>query len=202
MRRVWAASRRGGLAAVLILAFAAGCVTAPRKPAALASWPQRRAQLQSLDPFELAGRVAVAAGSEGFTAHLDWAQRGSRSTVDLNGFLGVGGVHVVADGGTLNVETSQGKSLTSEEARAELEGRLGFDPPLGSLRYWLLGVPDPGSPAAETVGANQRLASLQQDGWQIDYSAYTSAGGDSLPQRLVLHRGEVRVRLVVDRWQP
>lgn len=201
MRLALAAPRRGGLAAVLILAVA-GCVTAPRKPAVLAPWPQRRAQLQSLDAFQLAGRVAVAAGSKGFTAHLDWAQSGSRSTVDLNGPLGIGGVHVVADGQTLNVETSQGKKLTSEEARAELVGQLGFDPPLGSLRYWVLGVPAPGSPAAEMVGANQRLASLQQDGWQIDYSAYTSAGGDSLPQRMVLRRGNVRVRLVVDRWQP
>jgi outer membrane lipoprotein LolB len=202
MRRAVAAPRRGGLAAVLILAVTAGCVTAPRKPAALAPWPQRRAQLQSLDPFELAGRVAVAAGTEGFTAHLDWAQRGARSTVDLNGPLGIGGVHVVADGQTLDVDTSQGKTLTSGEARTELASKLGFDPPLGSLRYWVLGVPDPASPAAETVGANQRLASLQQDGWQIDYSAYTAAGGDSLPQRMVLRRGDVRVRLIVDRWQP
>ncbi len=220
MRGAVAASSRGGLTvlamalarigalapalvAALGLAILSGCVSAPaRKPAAPAPWPQRRAQLQSLDPFELTGRVAVAAGSEGFTAHLDWQQQGPRSTVQLNGPLGVGGVHVVANGGSLDVETSQGRRLTSEEARAELARELGFDAPLGSLRYWVLGVPDPAGPAAETLGANQRLASLQQDGWQIVYSAYTSAGGDWLPQRMVLRRGTVRVRLVVDRWQP
>lgn len=209
MRRAVAATPRGGLAgacglvAVLALAFLAGCVTAPPpRTVATAPWPQRRAQLQSLDPFGLSGRVAVAAGSEGFTAHLDWQQRGDRSTVDLNGPLGIGGVHVVASGATLDVETSQGKKLTSEEAREELEVRLGFDPPLASLRYWVLGVPDPMSPAAETMGTNQRLVSLEQEGWQIDYSAYTSAHGDWLPQRMVLRRGDVRVRLVVDSWQP
>ncbi len=208
MRGAMAASPRGRLVAALALAAAvgstaAGCVSAPsRRPAPLADWPQRRAQLQSLNPFELTGRVAVAAGSEGFTAHLDWQQRGALTTVDLNGPLGIGGVHVVANGGTLDVETSQGKRLTSDEAHAELDEKLGFDPPLGSLRYWLVGVPDPGSPAAESVGANQRLTTLQQDGWQIDYSAYTSAGGDWLPQRMVLHRGDVRVRLIVDHWQP
>ncbi len=202
MRGVDAWPRRG-LAAALALAVLAGCVSVPaRKPVAPAPWPQRREQLQALDPFELTGRVAVVAGSEGFTARLDWQQRGARSTLDLNGPLGIDGVHVVEDRGTLDVETSEGKRLTSDEAHAELAGKLGFDPPLGSLRYWVLGVPDPASPAAETVGANQRLASLQQDGWQIVYSAYTSASGDWLPQRMALSRGHVRVRLVVDRWQP
>ncbi len=204
-----AASLRRRLVAALALVAAlgltalGGCVSTPsRAPAALVSWPLRRAQLQALDPFELTGRVAVAAGSQGFTAHLDWQQRGARTTVNLNGPLGIGGVHVVANGGTLNVQTAQGTKLTSEQAHAELADQLGFDPPLGSLRYWLLGVPDPGSPAAETVGAHERLASLQQDGWQIEYSAYTNAGGDWLPQRMVLQRGDVRVRLIVDRWQP
>ncbi len=209
MRTVAAAAPRDGPLASLVLLAAlgliplAGCVSAPpRALTVLAPWPQRRAQLQSLDPFGLTGRVAVAAGGEGFNAHLDWQQHAGRSLLELSGPLGVGGVQVVASGETLEVETAEGRRLTSEEAHAELAQKLGFDPPLGSLRYWVLGVPDPASPAAETVGANQRLASLQQGGWQIVYSAYTSTGGDWLPQRMALHRGDVRVRLVVDRWQP
>ena len=200
MRGVDAWPRRG-LAAALALVILAGCVSVPaRKPVAPAPWPQRREQLQALDPFELTGRVAVVAGSEGFTARLDWQQRGARSTVQLNGPLGIGGIHITDDAGTLNVENAQGQQLESEQARAELRAKLGFDPPLASLRYWVLGVPDPGMPFMETVGAEQRLEALEQDGWQIIYSDYVSAGGEWLPQRLALQRGGVRVRLVVDHW--
>jgi outer membrane lipoprotein LolB len=180
----------------------AGCVSAPRlKPTASLPWPERRAELQSLSPFQLTGRVAVAAGSEGFNAHLSWAQSGPRTTLQLNGPLGVGGVHVVADGATLSVETSKGKRLTSDEARAELTDKLGFEPPLTSLRYWVLGVPDPATSSVETVGPDQRLAALEQNGWRIVYSSYMSAGDHWLPQRLALERGDVRVRVVVDQWQ-
>lgn len=122
--------------------------------------------------------------------------------LQLSGPLGIGGLHVVADGATLDVETSQGQRLASDEARAELEEKLGFEPPLASLRYWLLGVPDPGRPAIETVGTDQRLAALVQDGWQIAYTAYLEADGYALPQRLSMRRGDVRVRLIVDRWRP
>lgn len=191
--------------AALALALAvllAGCAAAPPRQTAQMPWPERRARLQALDPYELAGRVAVAAGNEGFSARLSWRQQGARSTVELNGPLGIGALHVVADGETLDVETSKGDRLASDQARAELEGKLGFDPPLASLRYWLLGVPDPASPAIETVGSDQRLAGLVQDGWQIAYPDYLEANGYSLPRRLTLRRGDVRVRLVVYRWQP
>ena len=77
----------------------------------------------------------------------------------------------------------------------------GFDPPLGSLRYWIQGVPDPASPAKEKVDPQQqRLQSLEQDGWQIDYTGYMPSGGVSLPAKLTLQRAGVRVRLVVDGW--
>src|SRR5689334_24660833 len=40
-------------------------------------------------------------------------------------------------------------------------------------RYWVLGAPDPAAPAKETVDPQQqRLQSLEQEGWQVDYSAY------------------------------
>ncbi len=64
----------------------------------------------------------------------------------------------------------------------------------------MLGVPDPARPAQETLDGQQRLASLQQDGWEIDYPAYISVSGEWLPSRVTLQRAGVRVRLIVDGW--
>jgi outer membrane lipoprotein LolB len=184
-----------GLAALL-----AGCPSVPRKPPTLIPWPERRAQLQTLENYALQGRVAVAAGSEGFSARLRWQQQGARTSLALDGPLGVGGVRIVADGTALNVTNSQGTALDSEAARAELRMRLGFDPPLASLRYWVLGVPDPAMPATENLDAQQRLASLSQDGWDIQYTDYVNSAGAWLPRRLSIQREGVRVRLFVDDW--
>lgn len=142
----------------------------------------------------------MAAGSEGFNARLLWRQTGSRSIVALDSPLGAGGVQITSDGSSLTVDTSRGEHLDSEAARSELTSRLGFDPPLRSLRYWVLGVPDPASPAKETLDDQQRLSGLQQDGWQVDYPGYTSNGGEWLPSRVTLQRQGVRVRLIVDGW--
>jgi outer membrane lipoprotein LolB len=190
---------RLGAAALAVLA---GCRTLPPAPPPGASWEARRPQLQSLTHFQLHGRVAVAAGGEGFNANLHWTQDGARSEVTLEGPLGVGGAKLTATGDELTVVTSSGERVESAAAHAELAARLGFDPPLSSLRYWVLGVPDPTQPSTESLDpAQQRLSGLTQAGWHVQYQSYESAGAEALPARMILQREAVRVRLLVDSWQ-
>lgn len=190
------------LSAALPLLALAACRTAPPTLPPGTSWEVRRPELQARDHFQLTGRVAVAAGGEGFNANLRWTQDGARSQLTLEGPLGVGGAQVTASGADLTLVTSRGEHIDSEAAHAALATRLGFDPPLASLRYWVLGVPDPSQPASESLDpAQQRLSSLTQDGWRVDYQGYASADGQALPARLTLQRDSVRVRLFVDNWQ-
>ena len=191
---------RSKLLWILAAAALAGCRTAPVQPPSAQSWDVRRPQLQARDRFELKGRVAVASGAEGFNARLRWVQDGARSQVALQGPLGAGGMQVTADGPRLSIITSHGERLDSDAARTELTARLGFEPPLDSLRYWILGVPDPARPATEALDTQQRLESLRQSGWQIDYGGYMAVGREWLPARMTLQRASVRVRLIVDGW--
>jgi outer membrane lipoprotein LolB len=186
-----------GAAASLLSA----CKTLPTQaPAPSAPWQERRAALQHREHFDLNGRIAVAAAQEGFNAKLRWQQQGSRSNLALDGPLGVGGVRITADGSTLNVINSRGQALDSDAARREIAARLGFEPPLESLRYWVQGVPDPSHPADEVLDDQQRLTTLRQDGWQIDYAKYAAVAGQWLPSLITLKRDDVRVRLLVDGW--
>jgi outer membrane lipoprotein LolB len=189
------------LAVAALTAWLAACKTLPpAAPAPSEPWEVRRAALQSRDRFALNGRIAVAAAQEGFSAHLRWQQKGPRSQLALDGPLGVGGVRITADGDNLNVVNSRGRQFDSDAARREMETKLGFEPPFASLRYWVLGVPDPAHPADEVLDDEKRLATLRQDGWQIDYIGYSAVRGEWLPSRLTLKRDEVRVRLLVDGW--
>ena len=173
-------------AALAIAALAAACRTTPPPLApSTVPWEVRRPQLQSQAHFELKGRVAVAARGEGFNANLHWTQEGTRSQLTLEGPLGVGGAQLTASGNDLSLVNSHGEHIGNEAAHAELEARLGFDPPLSSLRYWVLGVPDPALPATEALDqTQQRLAGLTQDGWRVDYQSYVTAGSEALPARL------------------
>lgn len=193
-------SRPAFLTLLAVTTLLCACRTLPAPPVASESWEAHRAALQGREHFQIKGRVAVAAAQEGFTATLHWTQNGAQSQLALDGPLGVGGMRVTSDGTTLRLVNAHGERLDSEAARAELRLRLGFDVPLSSLRFWILGVPDPSASAAEVVDVEHRLASLQQSDWQIEYADYVAVKGEWLPGRMTLRRADVRVRVIVDHW--
>jgi outer membrane lipoprotein LolB len=197
-RSVPAGLLSAGLALVLVLT---ACQTIPVSPAPSVSWSVRRPALQTLSRFGFNGRVAVAVGNQGFNAGLRWTQAAAVTRLALTGPLGAGGVEVTATGGELSVVTSNGKRLGNDAARQELEDKLGFEPPLTSLRYWVLGVPDPVTTASVQLDSQQRLTQLTQGGWQIVYNAYMPVGAEWLPRLMTLRRAAVRLRMVVDGWQ-
>lgn len=192
--------REAACATLALTLLVAGCRSLPAPITPSESWEVRRAALQGLEHFQIKGRVAVAAGQDGFTASMHWVQDGGESRVSLDGPLGVGGVRVTSNGTRLSVINSRAERLDSEAAHAELKTRLGFDAPLASLRYWILGVPDPAGVATEVVDAERRLTRLEQNGWQIDYTDYVVVKGEWLPGRITLQTADVRVRLIVDHW--
>ena len=169
-------------------------------PIPVTGWPERRTWLQQHDQFSVVGRVAVAAGSQGFSGSLRFSQQGARSELSIDGPLGVGGMRMNWDGEHVDVLTSRGERLDGPVALAEIERRLGFVLPLEYLRYWLLGVPAPETAAEETLGEDARLTAMLQNDWTLVYTSY--AASPPLPQKFTAQRAGARVRVVVDRWLP
>jgi len=196
------ASLRWVLLGLVLLVSACKTLPPAAAPGPGAPWEMRRAALQSRTNFDLTGRIGVAAAQDGFNAKLRWQQQGTQSQLALDGPLGVGGVRIAANGDSLSVTSSRGEQLDSAAARREIETRLGFEPPIASLRYWVLGVPNPSQPSKEVLDDTQRLAALEQDGWKIAYTGYTDVQGEALPSKITLTRDTTRVRLVIDSWGP
>jgi outer membrane lipoprotein LolB len=94
-----------------------------------------------------------------------------------------------------------GEALDSQAAHDELVRRVGFEPPLDSLRYWIQGVPDPASPSTEMLGGQGSLDSLAQSDWTVTFSGYAQTPDGALPRKLTVDRGNVRVKLIIDSWQ-
>jgi outer membrane lipoprotein LolB len=153
------------------------------------AWEARRGVLQGWSGYEIRGRLAVARGDDGFSGQLRWIRRPSVTRLELEGPLGVGGAHF---------------DFTDGTDTAALEQALGLPIPVASLRYWLLGVPDPGLLAEESLEpGGERLAILRQGGWEIAYPLYSPVLGTrlELPQRIEVRREGLRLRLWIDAWQ-
>ena len=170
-------------------------------PAPAGGRESARAQLQALEHWTLDGRVAVAANGEGFSGGLTWTQAGPRAEVELRGPVGGRALAIRVDGDEFSVTDAQGETFDGEQAKALVADRVGSALPIAELRYWLVGTPAPGAAFEETLGADARLATLDQAGWHIRYDRYRSAGEYALPARLDITQGALRLRVAVSDWR-
>jgi outer membrane lipoprotein LolB len=191
-----------------LLALLAGCRTVPPPapavigPGADAPWPEQYTALSTLENYGLTGRVAVAANGQGFTANLRYHQQQQRADLALDGPMGIGGMRMQFDDRELSVTNSRGETLDGAAARAEIENRLGFELPLAELRWWLLGIPSPATPAQKNQPADGPIADFQQNGWHVSINSRAPGLGFSLPGRLTVEREGARMKLLVESWQP
>lgn len=166
-------------------------VVAPSIP-----WERRAGELQNAGDWQLDGRAAVAFGQQGWQATLTWRQTDNSAEVHLAGPFGIGALVLK--------QTPEGLSLNgappSDAVQALVREKLGFDLPIENLHFWLLGVPNPASTFDLSRNDQDRAKALSQAGWNISYDRYMPVGGDTLPARLVLTAGDVRVRIVIDHW--
>jgi len=163
-------------------------------------WQQRSPRLAAVTAFTLDGRISTGA-LLGASGTLNWRQTGEAFEALFSGALGVGAIRVTGDRDALTVQTREGQ-YDKRAAEALLRERLGWTPPWSSLRYWILGEPAPDTSSTIGLDAEGRLASLEQQGWHIEYAEYraTPAFPLDLPRKLTLTHMDQTLRLVVDQW--
>ena len=195
-----------GVCMLWLALWLAGCAIQPKVPGSRVSWSDREAALQALPGWKLRGRVAVKSGDRGGQGRLQWQQSGASARVRLSGPLGAGATEIRWDPGQVVLTDRNGEvaaAYTGPDAVEQLlDQRLGWRFPAGHLRYWVLGIPDPGSRARQNFDQDGWLMQIDQDGWRIDYSEFRQYSGRWIPRRISIENGPVRVKLVIDDWEP
>jgi outer membrane lipoprotein LolB len=193
------------LAALLAALLAAACTVAPPReppgvdPAAL--WPQRAQQLEALVDWTFSGRAALS-GSEvpSRTVRIRWEQANSGFDIAFQSLLGQRVAELAGDPSGVVLRLPGEAPVTADSSRELLTAAIGWSAPVESLRYWVLGLPDPAARDDHELDPWGRLLRLQQDGWLVEYGQYVVVGAIELPRRVTLTHPEVRIRLVIDQW--
>lgn len=194
-RRLWL------LASLLALA---GCASvpgrAPEGPPNEAAWKTHAARIGQINGWELEGRVGIVTAKDGGSGSMDWRQDGDVMDFSFRGPFGAGALAVRGDSQALWVRSSRGDDFITTDPERDFAARLHVPLPVLSMRYWMLGLPDPGAPYAKRVDASGQLVTLDQRGWQVEYQSYAPFSGYRLPTRLLIQREAVRIKVAINRW--
>lgn len=189
--------RLAGLA--LVLLALAGC-RAVQRPV-VTDLDTRRLDLLELEHWRIQGRVAISDGREGGSGRLDWSQQGEQYTLEFRAPISGRSWRLSGGPGGAMLEGLRPQPSIDSDVGRLLERELDWPVPVESLRLWVLGLVDPGSPAGVDAGEGGLPRRIRQRGWSIEYQDWIEIDGRVLPRRLVAEVPGFRLRLIVDGWQ-
>jgi outer membrane lipoprotein LolB len=164
---------------------------------------QSAAQVASWD---LRGRLAVSGPKGGGQGRIQWTRSAASHRIDVSGPFNQGTLRIEVDGNGARAQHANGTIRTAPDAETLLAIETGWQLPVDSLNYWLLGVPIPDTEYAHTLDESGRATSLVQAGWRVRYEDYVHDGIGDFPSRVFLSwpdapaadKPEVTARLVID----
>ena len=189
------------------IALLAGCagfgtresVEGPGNPA---QWTQNKAQLSSIDGWQIDGKVGVRAPKDSGSGTLFWLQRQDYYDIRLSGPLGRGAARLTGHPGQASLDVANQGRYEASSPETLLAEQVGWNLPVSHLVWWVRGLPAPHSKSRLSLNSDSHLATLEQDGWQVEYLSYIEQSGYWLPERIKLHGTDLDVTLVIKDWQP
>ncbi|MGZ8219689.1 lipoprotein insertase outer membrane protein LolB [Methylomagnum sp.] len=178
-----------------------GCASL-RTETAAPPLPENTQALYALKMWRLEGRIGVRTTGDAWQANLFWEHEAAQDRLRISGPLSQGMVSIIVQKDLLYINEGNGVTKLSRDPDAELRERLGFSVPLASLRYWMLGLPDPALAHAPIQVGGGATAGFRQLGWTIRVDSFTHLNNRALPQKLRVERDDVAVKLkiIADTW--
>ncbi|MEE9411989.1 MAG: lipoprotein insertase outer membrane protein LolB [Methylococcales bacterium] len=167
---------------------------------------QTNRSAQHLDPTKLKhwcmnGRSAANYAESGWQAGVNWCQTGNQTTLELSGPMRLGTVLLSYRLGELWIRESADYLSITHQPHRLLRERLGFSIPLSALKFWLIGVAEPGVIDYQEINSDGYLSLFHQHGWVVKYNNYSLVSGYLLPGKIKLTKNSVSLKIVADGWQ-
>ena len=177
----------------LVILMVSGCTTEIVAPETLYSKITRES-LYNLEQWSFEGRLGLTGIKDSWQANINWQHRSSNEEIRLSGPLGQGATIIKLTGTLVTIDRGNDKIQTSLEPEAFISQQLGMFVPVRSLRYWVIGVPEPGSPYVEAG------LGFRQAGWLIEYKQMQRVNAQNMPRRITVTNEKVKLKIMIDQW--
>lgn len=169
------------------------CSTVPVAPEAHYS-KLARENLYHLEQWSFEGRLALTGKNDSWSASISWWHRLDEEKIKLSGPLGQGATIIQLTGDLVTIDRGDDQVQSSTQPEAFINQQLGMFVPVHSLRYWVIGLPEPASAFIETVNG------FKQAGWMIEYKQMQPVDGQPMPHKITVTNELVKLKLVIDQW--
>lgn len=184
---------RHSLFLALIFMQLSGCSMFMAKPQTTGYSRPELISHYDLQRWMFAGRIAVTSSKDSWTANIAWQHVAEHEHVKLSGPWGQGATTIDLNQHEIVINRGEDEQRSSTEPEIFIQQQLGVAVPLRALRYWVLGLPEPGRNFQDMVSG------FYQNGWLVEYpQMYTDE--HLLPKKVIITHPKVKLKLVIDQW--
>ncbi|MDD1632994.1 MAG: lipoprotein insertase outer membrane protein LolB [Methylococcaceae bacterium] len=169
------------------------CTIAPVEPEIHYSRIARE-HLYQMERWSLEGRLALTGKNDSWQASINWGHRPDDEKIKLSGPLGQGATVIQLTGNLVTIDRGDDEVQSSTQPEEFINQQLGMFVPVRSLRYWVVGLPEPSSAFVETA------TGFTQGGWLIEYKQMQQVDDQSMPRKISVTNERVKLKLFIDQW--
>ena len=153
-----------------------------------------REHLYDLGSWSFSGRLALTGKKDAWQANIVWAHDLGSDEIKLSGPLGQGATVIRLSSDEVIIDRGDGKVLSSRQPEDFISQQLGLAVPVRSLRYWVVGLPEPSTTFVLTTDG------FVQSGWLIEYKQEQVVNSELLPRKISVTNERVKLKLMIDQW--
>lgn len=190
--------------AIFLLILLVGCTTPPDKLSSNERkqiYRDNQEQLQFLHQWQMSGRFAIHYERGGDALNVDWIQYYRDYGVKLTGPMNIGAAYLVGNKDGVTYRDGKGNVDHAPSPEAILQAHTGYLLPISSLRFWLIGMPDPAMINDVTLNPQGYPIQMRQGPWTIEYGYFRPVGDYLLPHRLNMKHRDFSITLNIYDWE-
>ena len=153
-----------------------------------------REHLYKLERWSFEGRLALTGKNDSWSASINWGHKPDDEKIKLSGPLGQGATEIQLTGDLVTIDRGDGQTQSSIQPEEFINQQLGMFVPVRSLRYWVVGLPEPTTAFVETA------TGFNQAGWLIEYKQMQPVDDQSMPRKITVTNEQVKLKLIIDQW--
>ncbi len=148
----------------------------------------------SLNAWNFVGRLALKSKKDSWQASIAWKHSGDEENIKLSGPLGQGATAIRLLNNQVFIDRGDGKVIFSDHPEQFINQQIGMFVPVNSLRYWVVGVPEPNASFISTMNG------FKQAEWVVEYEQMQWVNTYKVPRKIIVTNTELKLKLVIDQW--
>lgn len=185
----------------MVLFLLAGCASLSdqwERPLILDNKTERDKRL-AMKNWSLSGRLSLRDGKQSRMSLIKWQHNKALDIWVLSSLIGRTVAEISHTGGVTYIkEPGKSKMGLSDQELAEA---FGFVLPLQHLSYWVRGLVDDRELDEARMKKRYMINGFEQNGWAVSLARYAREGEVVLPSKVVISKGDLKIIIVVDKWQ-